>query len=63
MNIINTLREYKNKIYLKKRIRLLNKNKNKMLFLLRGYLSNHEISYWLEYGSLLGAIREKNHQP
>lgn len=59
MNIINTLREYKNKIYLKKRIRLLNKNKNKMLFLLRGYLSNHEISYWLEYGSLLGAIREK----
>ncbi|MCL0021155.1 LicD family protein, partial [Providencia rettgeri] len=38
---------------------MLNKNKNKMLSLLRNYLTNSDISYWLEYGSLLGAVREK----
>ena len=33
---------------------------SKLLLKMRDFLNNNNIDYWLSYGTLLGAIREKN---
>ncbi len=58
--ITNYLRKLKNNFILSKKTKKLNNNKNELLYQLNSFFEKNQIQYWLEYGTLLGAIRHNS---
>ncbi|WP_273804029.1 LicD family protein [Providencia rettgeri] len=55
--IIQYLKKIKRSLYFYKRAKVLNKQKKQMLDKIHFFFNEKKLTYWLEYGTLLGAVR------
>lgn len=60
MNLYKKYKNWREKYKKEKRVKLLKKYGKEALYIIKEELDSLKTSYWLEAGTLLGAIREKN---
>ena len=60
MNLYKKYKNWRKKYKKEKRVKLLKKYGKEALYIIKEELDLLKISYWLEAGTLLGAVREKN---